>query len=131
MATPPPGLTETGVSIAYSEKMLEDGRLDEFNDAEQSRSLRQTRRGQEIVAEKERVNENSPDHFVQKVIRARLELAGRKIGRIQAVSESQEVSAKKSATERIKKDADNIKKEVDATKIDIIEAQKIIDSLIC
>src|SRR3990167_6567501 len=72
MATPPPGLTETGISIAYSEKMLEDGRLDEFNDAEQSRSLRQTRRGQEIVAEKERVNENSPDHFVQKVIRARL-----------------------------------------------------------
>lgn len=128
---PPQGVTETAVSIAYSESMREAGNWKEMADSERSRSLRQTRRGQEIVAERGRANENSPEHFLMQVFKARLEKAGRslfpeiKIGK----SEPQTLTAK--ATQRIRQSSENIKKQVITKKMEIDEAQKILDSLIC
>lgn len=128
---PPAGMTETGVAIAYAEKMRAAGNMKEFARAERSRSLRQTRRGQEISAERGRANENSEDSFIREVLRRRIENAGRKQWDLSTMLSSDKDSLYKRGTARLKKETDVLKKAVETRKLDIAAAQKIIDKLIC
>lgn len=128
---PPEGMTETAISIAYAEKMLEQGKVKEASDAIRSRSLRQTERGQEIVQERAAsTNVNDPMTFIKQVIKARMDLAGKKAMKFSFKEETS--TEKQITTEKIKKETKTIKEKfIDNKKLDIEEAQRIIDSLIC
>lgn len=71
---PPIDVTDTAIAIAVAEKAREDKDYQTQADAEKERSLRQTRRGQEIVMERGRVDENSPAYFIKQVLDRRKEL---------------------------------------------------------
>jgi len=125
----PEGVTETAISIALAEKASESKDYALQAQLERSRSLRQTRRGQEIVAERGRFNENSPHFFMQQVLAARLEKAGKTkfqfLTRNKAETKAQGVEAKiKEGTENIKQ---TVKRKLTAADL----AQNVIDSLTC
>ena len=72
---PPLDITDTAISLAVAEQAREEGDYDLQAQAERTRSLRQTRRGQELVMERGRVTEDTPDFFIKKVLNRRMELA--------------------------------------------------------
>lgn len=129
MEPSPSGVRETAVSIAYANKMLEEKNYEEFGKAYRSRSLRQSARGQEIVLEKGAdVNINSPEHFMKQVLDARANQAGKKIFDVK----KSEGGPKQEAMKRVRVEAGKLKQEIVQQKnLDIQEAQKIIDGLIC
>jgi hypothetical protein len=129
MEPAPAGLKESAISIAYNEKMFLEGNIKEFGKSYRSRSLRQTARGQEIVLERAaEVNQNHPLYFARQVIEARTALAGKKMFDVKTKTEA----PAKLAYKKIKAEAASVKKEiVDVKKLDIAEAQKIIDELTC
>lgn len=127
----PAGVTETAISIAYSEEMREAGNWKEFAETERSRSLRQTRRGQEISAERGRANENAADHFIQMVIKFRLLESSKKLFPAIASVRKETVSRASKVTESIKQQTGSLKKTISVKRLDMMEAQKILDSLRC
>jgi hypothetical protein len=95
-----------------------------------NRSLEQTRRGQEIVAEKGSVDDNSTSRYVKELFSLRLETLGKKY--LFGLETKIKNSNKKRAIEKIKKEVDSAKKQIeDFKRIDIKEAQSIIDRLTC
>jgi hypothetical protein len=121
---PPPDITETAISIAMAEKARQDGDYLLYTRLILSRTFRQTRRGQEIVAERGRTDENSSEFFIKKLLdeRARVVTRGKKwlfdkeTG-IQSV---------------IKKEVKEIKNTIDKRVMKKLQsAQKLIDSLTC
>lgn len=71
MELAPEGTTNIAVSLAYTEKMFEEGKWKQAREADRALSLRGTRLGQEIVSFKGRLNANSPMYFVEQVLNAR------------------------------------------------------------
>lgn len=71
MELAPEGTTNIAVSLAYTEKMFEEGKWKEAREADKALSIRGTRLGQEIVSFKGRLNANSPMFFVEQVLNAR------------------------------------------------------------
>jgi hypothetical protein len=132
---PPEGYTDTAISIAAAEQALADGNSKLQSQLETARSLRQTRRGQEIVMERGRANENSAHHFLQQVIKARLEATvGLKGFIFQATSKlaGQAKTKAQIAVEQIDKKASALKKRIDKATLSKLEsAQKILDQLTC
>lgn len=125
----PEGVTETAISIALAEQASENKDYALQAQLERSRSLRQTRRGQEIVAERGRFNENSAHFFMQQVLAARIERAGKTkfqfLTRNKAETKAQGVEAKiKEGTENIKQ---TVKRKLSAADL----AQSVIDSITC
>lgn len=127
----PEGQLERNITIATAEKALADGDIALWNQIESSGSLRQTRRGQEIVADRGRFNDNSPHTFMKELISRRLDKlgysfqqaikdAGKKVGSLKesAIAKIDERTAK--LREKLKKDQGKIKL-----------AQDIIDLLRC
>lgn len=74
----PLDVTDTAISLAVAESAKEKGDYQLQADSEKERSLRQSRRGQEIVMEKGRVDENSSDYFIKQVLDRRKELIAQK-----------------------------------------------------
>ena len=74
----PLDVTDTAISLAVAETAKEKGDYQLQADSEKERSLRQSRRGQEIVMEKGRVDENSSDYFIKQVLDRRKELIAQK-----------------------------------------------------
>lgn len=72
---PPLDITDTAISLAVAERAKDEKNYALQADVEKARSLRQTRRGQEIVLERGRVDENSPEFFVRELIKRRKHLA--------------------------------------------------------
>jgi hypothetical protein len=125
---PPEGYTETAISIAYAEKMGSEGNFKAQADAERARSLRQTRRGQEIVAERGRVTQNSPALFIQQVIKARLQALGTQNLRFVT---GKEKSVKTAATEAIDREKAKVEKRLKDRRMRIQEAQTLLEKLTC
>lgn len=71
MELAPEGTTNIAVSLAYTEKMFEEGKWKQAREADRALSLRGTRLGQEIVSFKGRLNANSPMFFMEQVLNAR------------------------------------------------------------
>lgn len=128
----PKGMTETSISIAAANAAAEAGDHALQARLEAARSLRQTRRGQEIVAERGRFDENSPHTFIARVMADRLAAFGKKAG----AETMKEVTGKKStaktnATRIIDTQAAEAKKVLTKSEFKIAEAQSLIDSLTC
>ncbi len=123
---PPEGITDTAIRLAYLERAKLNGEWGEVVKAANSIKLTNIRKGQEVAANKGAVNEHSAQHFINQVIDARMTMVGEKT-----------VSANKKATrlQKVKETIDNevakLKKELSKKQIDIQEAQKILDDLIC
>jgi hypothetical protein len=124
LEAPPADITETAISIAMAEQAREKGDWQLYTRLILSRTFRQTRRGQEIVAEKGRMDENSSEFFIRKLLdeRARIVTQGKKWlfakeAKLQAV---------------IKREVTELKKTIDKKVIRKLEsAQKLIDSITC
>lgn len=131
MEIAPPGITDTAISLVYAEVQGQRGNYLEQAMAEKARSWRQTRRGQEIVAEKGRINENSAEYFVRQVLQARKDLLA-KSWKLPDYAKKSKGKATTGVSERIKTDAVKLKAEID-TKVlkDLGSAQKFIDSITC
>lgn len=125
--------TSTSVNIALAEAALESGNTALFAQLTKARSLAQTRRGQEIVAEKGSVTENGTARYVKELIGARMAVLGeeftRGIQRLKPDSTPQKkVMAKIDADV---KEAQAAMKKNRTKRFDVEAAQKLIDSLAC
>lgn len=127
----PAGMTETAISIAVADKAYRDGDNSLSSWLESSRSLRQTRRGQEIVSERGRFNEDSPHFFIREVMDRRLKNLGSNLKSALEEMQGKAKSAKESAVEKIDKGVSKLKEKIKADRKKIALAQDIIDSIIC
>lgn len=125
----PEGVTETAISIALAEQASEKKDFALQAQLERSRSLRQTRRGQEIVSERGRFNENSPHFFMQQVLASRIEKASKE--KFRFLTKKKGERSTKTVDGKIREGTDSIKKTV-RTKLSASQlAQNVIDSLTC
>lgn len=130
MEDAPKGQTSTAVNIALAEKALQEGNNVLYSQLVKNRSLDQTRRGQEIVAEKGSVTDNSTARYVKELINTRMEQLGDKY--TLGIEKLKKVSGKEKVIHRIDSEVKKAKTEIAKSKLlDIAEAQKIIDNLIC
>lgn len=125
----PEGITDTAISLAASEQAFKSGNYELAGRLEASRSLRQTRRGQEIVAERGRFNDNSPQHFIGQVLDARMAAADN--AKIVYKLFNKGETTKSRVTERISSEARQAKKVLTVDQIKLEKAQSIIDMLTC
>lgn len=125
----PEGVTETAISIALAEQASENKDYALQAQLERSRSLRQTRRGQEIVAERGRFNENSPHFFMQQVLQARIENAGKTRFKFLSKNKSEKVAT--GAQAKMKEGSESIKATVKKKLSASDLAQNVIDQLTC
>lgn len=128
---PPSGQTATAVNIALAEKALADGNNTLYGQLTVQRSLAQTRRGQEIVAEKGSVKDNSTSRYVKELVQSRLDKLGR--GYLGSLSPSLLRKSKGSrATAAIDAEVVKVKDRIKTKKeFDLDEAQAFLDSLAC
>lgn len=126
---PPAGMTETAISIAYGEKMADQGNFQAAADAERARSLRQTRRGQEIAAEKGRFNDNSAPTFIRRVMQARLEDIGK--AKLRYIDGLKGKTPRQAATKVIEDQAAELKQRLVERQLKIRDAQSLLDRLTC
>mgnify|MGYP001573432401 CR=1 FL=1 len=123
-------VTSTAVNIAMAEKALADGNNGLYARLVKTRSLEQTRRGQEIVAEKGSVTDNSTSRYVKELISERLKNVGKKY--LTGLKDIFKKTTDKSrATEVIDREVKKAQAKIKGKELDISEAQKLIDSLIC
>lgn len=134
LETPPEGQTETAISIGLANRAEIEKNFEMVKDLESSRSLRQTRRGQEIVSERGRFDENSPHRFIQEVLNKRLEKLGKGITGELKIGAGKIKSVKEAAVRKIDRQveilSDKIKKEQKKAAL-AMDIQKFIDDLIC
>ena len=98
---------------------------------EASRSLRQTRRGQEIVSERGRFDDDSPYSYIKDLLDRRLKDLGVTVKSQIKEAIGQETSTKRKGVEKIDKKAEELAKHIKTQRAKIKLAQDIIDSLRC
>lgn len=131
----PEGQTETAISIALADKAGRDGNFKLQSNLESSRSLRQTRRGQEIVSERGRFNDNSPHRYIADIIDRRMRAKGNSLKNIDFADIKSIVSGAKkrtiaaidAQTEKLQK----VLKQERAKQAIITDVQSFIDGITC
>lgn len=128
----PEDLTSTAVNIALAEKAREEGNYKLYSELTVKRSLEQTRRGQEIVAEKGSVSDNSLATYVKKLVASRLEKVGDKYTSGIEKAQNRKKTPKARAMDVIAKQATDLGERVrSAREFNLAEVQSFIDSLAC
>lgn len=135
---PPAGMTETAISIALADKAGTDGNFRLQSQLEASRSLRQTRRGQEVVSERGRFDDDSPYKYIQEVMDRRLKSIGNQFkenvldkARVLTQTQQKLSSTKAKAIRKIDQETAKLKEVLKKNSVKINKAQKIIDALRC
>lgn len=133
---PPAGQTETAISIALADRAATEENFQLQSQLESARSLRQTRRGQEIVSERGRFNDESPYRYVQTLLDRRLREIGKGViptstEEVQSILNKGESGSKKRAVEKVDRVAKELKTRLTKEQTKINLAQDIINSLIC
>lgn len=123
-------ITSTALNIAMAEKALQDGNYNLYTKLIKNRSLEQTRRGQEIVAERGSVSDNSTSKYVKELIASRLEALGKKY-----LSDLKDKLTKTTDKTRgmkiIDREIAKVERQIKIKKLDIKTAFKILDELTC
>jgi hypothetical protein len=125
------------VSEILFEKALDEGNLTMANTLLKNLSFRATRMGQEIVALKGSVSNNSTAQFVKELIDTRLAALGKKyLGDVTDTVKGKMKGGKESNQKRglnkIKEEVNKVKEKIGNKKeLDLAEAQSIIDKLTC
>ncbi|MCP5375199.1 MAG: hypothetical protein H6743_03785 [Rickettsiaceae bacterium] len=121
----PAEIAQTAISIAVANQAKEKGNNKLYAQLVQARSYQQTRRGQEIVLE--RISDpDSADYFIKQALRDRLNT---KVN--WKYNEDGSATKRKKAADSVKTKAKSERKAIDKKAAKILEAQKIIDSLLC
>lgn len=128
---PPAGQTETAIAIALADKAGRDGDYSLQSQLEASRSLRQTRRGQEIVSERGRFDETSPHTYIRELMDRRLKNLGSNLKGALKNAAGKVQSVKEAAMNKIDVEVEKIKRKIQKDRNKIKLAQDIIDSIIC
>jgi len=128
-------VTSTAVNIALAEKALQEGNNSLYAKLIKARSLAQTRRGQEIVAEKGSVNDNSTSKYVKELINLKLEKLGSNYlsdlkDRAKNISLKGK-SKKQRGTDILNEKVDQVEKKIKAKKLDTKTAIKLLEELKC
>lgn len=121
----PEGQTETAISIALAEDAAEKGDWGLYRELVEKRSLRQTRRGQEIVSEKGSIHQGA-DYYMKKVLNERINKVG-KTG--VSLTGKETPSAKLTAT--VEREAKKASEILNSSRLKIEDAQKLLDDLTC
>ncbi len=125
----PAGQTETAVNIALAEKALADGNDKMFGELTARRSIEQTRRGQELVAERGSVSDNSTSRYVKELLRDRIRKAlDERAYKISDFTERKTPKIDRVFNEEVKKVKQKMKT---AKEMDLDQAQSFLDSLAC
>jgi hypothetical protein len=123
-------ILSTNVSIALQEKALQEGNTKLASKLITNRTLEQTRRGQEIVAEKGSVKNNSTSRYVKELISSRLDKLGKDY-----LGDLTDVFKKKSTKERAMSKIDNevvkLEKSIKNKKLELKDALSLLDKLTC
>lgn len=123
-------VTSTATNIAMAEKALEEGNHDLYARLVKNRSLAQTRRGQELVAEKGSVTDNSTSRYVKELIATKLEKVGKQyLGDVR--DKLGKTSSKERATRAIDKEVTKLEKQVRGGKLDVKTALGLLDKASC
>jgi hypothetical protein len=129
----PEGISDFAIPLALAEKEQAkenpDGAL--IAQIERITSMAGTRQGQNIVAFRGRFNEHSPHTFIQRVLKARMDIANKK-SYIFKVLKREGSKASNFVAEVIDKKAAQLKKAIDKETLSKLNsAQSIIDALTC
>jgi hypothetical protein len=120
----PKGQTSTAINIALSEKALDEGNIDLYGKLIKSRSLAQTKRGQELVAEKGSISNNTTSRYVKELINDRLNKLGSRYT-------SNLKETKKKAIEKIDKEVKKMEDKIKNKNLDIKTALELLDKITC
>ena len=123
-------VTSTAVNIALAEKALAEKNYELFNKLTIQRSLEQTRRGQELVAEKGSVTNNSASRYLKELIAQKLD----KLGESYTAGLKdlfKKKGTKKKATEVIDNEVAKLEKKIKNKKLNVKEALSLLDELTC
>lgn len=124
---PPEGQTSTSVNIVIAEKALAEGNYKLYADLVKNRSLEQTKRGQEIVAEKGSVTDNSTARYVKELVSLRLD----KLGNLTIRERFGKNSAKEKAMGKIDSEVKIVEEKIKGKKLVMNDALKLLDQLKC
>ena len=123
-------ITSTALNIALAEKALAEGDNALYAKLVTNRSLAQTRRGQELVAEKGSVTDNSTSRYVKELVAGKLDKLGKDY-----LSDLKDVFKKKSTKERAMNKIDNevakLEKNIKNKKVDVKTALSLLEKLTC
>lgn len=122
---PPEDLLDLSASTVYEKTLLNADNIDELTRAVNSSSLRATAEGQNLSMLRGAVSDNSPIRFMKQVIGDRVNQVGSKLPEVAGKTSTPATRL----TRAINKEVDQLTKAINAKKVDIVEAQKIIDSL--
>lgn len=118
--------TSTSVNIALAEQALEEGNHKLYAQLVRSRSLDQTRRGQELVSEKASVTDNSTARYVKELVNSRLEKLGG--GYLKGLEKG---SPKEKALKAIDKEVGKLEEQLKSSKLDVRTALSLLDKMEC
>lgn len=127
------GQTATAVNIALADAALEDGNTQLYSQLVKQRSIAQTRRGQELVAEKGSISDNNTSRFVKELIKARMDKLGRGYTG-KADTGVKKMTDTQKAVRRIDEEVEQAREKIKKNRnkrFDFEAAQKLIDSLAC
>ena len=122
-------VTSTAVSIALSEKALVDGNYELYEKLTRNRSLAQTRRGQEIVAEKGSVTDNSTARYVKELISVKLDALGNKY--LDTIKVGKKSTPKQRALKAMESEVVKAEKYVKSEKLTMEDAIALLDQITC
>ncbi len=123
-----PNVLQTSASIALFEKALEEGNMELAGQLAVRRSLDQTRRGQELVAERGSVSDNSISKYVKLLIASRLDNLGK---RYTFDVKGKKLSQKGKAQEILKAETNKLENKIKTKKLTNKEAFALLDKLAC
>lgn len=126
----PEGQTATAINIALAEKALDEGNTELYSKLVVNRSLEQTRRGQEIVAEKGSVTDNSTARYVKELVSSRLEKLGKDyLGDIkESVGKK---TRKQKATDILDREAKKVEAKIKSKKLTVTDALDLLNNHLC
>ena len=123
-------VTSTSMNIIMSQKAMDEGNWKLASQLEINRSLAQTRRGQEIVSEKNSITNNSTSRYVKEVIANRLDKLSKKY-----LSDIGEVVGKESSKEKsmavIDKQVATLETNIKTKKLDVKTAVSLLEKMRC
>ena len=120
----------TSVNIAMTEKALEEGNNELAAKLIKNRSLAQTRRGQELVAEKGSITDNSTSRYVKELLSNRLDKLGDKY--TDGIKDVLKKGSKKeNAINKIEKEIANVEIAITNKKLDTKTALALLEKMTC
>lgn len=126
---PPEGMLYNTIATALEEKLLDDGKINEWREVATAQSYRNTRYGQEISALRGVVDPNNPAYWLNQLIKAKIE-ANEPRNPFKVLYENI-TQNKKRSPDNVEKQTKVVKERVSASQLKITEAEELLNSLIC